>query len=80
MSGFSALTEAYSASLVQGLDPMNTVVKDLAAQHLKAQDITLDKSKLEMVDEINARIAALGDNPDVSVIDCYRRMLKKYYS
>lgn len=80
MAGFSALTEAYTASLVQGLDPMNSVIKDLAGQQLKSQDIVLDKSKLEMVDEINARIAALGDHPDASVLDCYRKMLRKYIS
>lgn len=80
MSGFSALTEAYTTSLIQGLDPMNKVVQNLAAQQLKAQDVDLDMTKLAMVDEIQGRINALGDNPDASVLDCYRKMLKKYYA
>lgn len=78
---FSQFAEAYTGLMLQGLDPMNDVVRKFAGQQVSNADLKLDEDKLDVMERIQQLIdKAVAAGSDESVIHAYRKMLAKYTS
>lgn len=77
----SPFAEAITQSMIAGLDPMNGVIKQYAAQQVARADLDLDKDKLVTMQQLQKLIdEGKANGTDGNVLDAYQRMLLKYTS
>jgi len=70
--------DAITQVMVEGLNPMNAVVRQFADQQVERGEVSLDDERLAMIDKIQQRLDGLKAGGDVAVITCLRKMLAKY--
>ena len=75
----SAFADAITAGMIAQMDPMNGVIRSMAAVQLKASEQQLETGRLEIMATLRATIKECQDNgEDPKVIAAYQRMLDSY--
>ena len=75
----NAFEDALTAQLVSGMNPMNSVMKQLASQQVENGREALTQSKIDTMQRLEGIIAtAQANGSDPKVINAYQRMLDSY--
>lgn len=75
----ASLMDALTQNVISGLDPMHSVMKQLANQQVAASDLALDEARLETMQKLQKLIDdGKANGSDGNVIAAYQRMLDKY--
>ena len=77
----SPFTEALTASMVQGLDPMNSIMRRFAEQNVAGIEVQHIEQKAESISKIERLLSEAKDrDADSSVIGSYQKLLAQLTS
>lgn len=77
----SAFSEAITQSMIQGLDPMNSITRDMATGMIKKMQDEHVSAKATLIESIGAKLQQAKDQgQDGRVIDAYDKLLQQVTS
>lgn len=75
----SSFAEAITQGMIQSLDPMHAITKQMATSMVATQELELDKSRRAFIDELEKRVTDLkSSEADGRVIEAYQRLIAKH--